>query len=146
MDVPFSIAILKAYHAHSNLMRPKIAEIGLSVGQPKIMDFLTRHDGCMQKDLAAMCDIEPATISRLLDRMEADGLITRSVVEDNKRAASISLTARGRARQKEMEAIRIQVEAQELEGFSKEEQELFYTFLSRLYHNLTQESPLEDKR
>ena len=80
MDVPFSIALLKAYHAQNNVFRPMIAELGLSVGQPKILGFLTRHDGCMQKELAAMCDIEPATISRLLDKMEADGLISRQTV------------------------------------------------------------------
>ena len=70
MDVPFSIALLKSYHAQNNVFRPMIAELGLSVGQPKILGFLARHDGCMQKDLAAMCDIEPATISRLLDKMD----------------------------------------------------------------------------
>ena len=48
MDVPFSIALLKAYHAQNNVFRPMIAELGLSVGQPKILGFLTRHDGCLQ--------------------------------------------------------------------------------------------------
>ena len=98
MDVPFSIALLKAYHAQNNVFRPMIAELGLSVGQPKILGFLTRHDGCMQKELAAMCDIEPATISRLLDKMEADGLISRQTVAGNKRATAISLTPSGYAR------------------------------------------------
>lgn len=139
MDVPFSIALLKAYHAQNNIFRPRIAEIGLSVGQPKILSFLSHHDGCMQKDLAAMCDIEPATISRLLDKMESDGLITRSVVEGNKRAAAISLTDRGRHRQRETLEIRSRLEERELSGFSSEERALFYQFLTRLYRNLTEE-------
>ena len=134
---PFSLALLKAFHAQNNVFRPMIAEVGLSVGQPKIMDFLTPHDGCMQKDLAAMCDIEPATISRLLDKMEADGLITRSAVEGNKRAAAISLTAEGHRRQETVVGIRAQLEARELAGFSDEERALFFEFLNRLYHNLT---------
>lgn len=139
MKIPFSIALIKAYHAHNNHMRPKISEIGLSVGQPKILDFLSRHDGCMQKDLATLCHIEPATISRLLDKMEEDGLITRTAVVGNKRAVSVSLTPLGCARQKEAVAIRIQVEERELGGFSPEEREQFYQYLSRLYHNLTAE-------
>lgn len=146
MKVPFSIALIKAYHAHNNLMRPKITEIGLSVGQPKILDFLSRHDGCMQKDLAALCDIEPATISRLLDRMEQDGLLTRSVVEENKRAVSVALTPTGRKRQKEMVAIRNQVETHELEGFNEAEREQFYEYLSRLYKNLTREIGEEENK
>lgn len=140
MKIPFSIALIRAYHAHNNLMRPKIAEIGLSVGQPKIMDFLSRHDGCMQKDLAALCNIEPATISRLLDRMEQDGLLTRRTVEGNKRAVAVSLTPLGRKRNKEMVTIRDHVEEHELEGFSPAEREQFYEYLTRLYANLTKET------
>lgn len=137
MNVSFSIALLKAFHAQNNHFRPQIAEIGLSVGQPKILSFLTRHNGCMQKDLAAMCDIEPATISRLLDKMETDGLITRTAVEGNKRAVSISLTERGRTRQEQVCEIRNRMEEFELRGFTDEEKVLFGQFLSRLYQNLT---------
>ena len=114
-----------------------MAELGLAPGQPKVLLYLAGHDGCMQKDLAAMCDIEPATISRLLDKMEADGLITRSAVEGNKRAAAISLTAEGHRRQETVVGIRAQLEARELAGFSDEERALFFEFLNRLYHNLT---------
>ena len=93
----------------------------------------------MQKELAALCDIEPATISRILDKMEAAGLISRTVAADNKRAVIIRLTDLGRKKQSEMMEIRREVEADELRGFSPEEQEQFYRFLERLYDNLTQE-------
>ena len=144
MDVPFSIALLKTYHAQNNVFRPMIAELGLSVGQPKILGFLTRHDGCMQKDLAAMCDIEPATISRLLDKMEADGLITRKAVAGNKRATAISLTPSGYARHEASMELRRQLEAMGLSGLSVEEEALFYRFLVRLYKNLTGEASVEE--
>ena len=144
MDVPFSIALLKTYHAQNNVFRPMIAELGLSVGQPKILGFRTRHDGCMQKDLSAMCDIEPATISRLLDKMEADGLITRKAVAGNKRATAISLTPSGYARHEASMELRRQLEEMELSGFSEEEKALFYQFLVRLYKNLTGEASVEE--
>lgn len=137
--VPFSIKLLKAHRAQVNAIRPRMAEIGLSIGQPKVLDFLLRHEGCMQKELAALCDIEPATISRILDKMEAAGLISRTVAADNKRAVIIHLTDLGRKKQSEMMEIRREVEVDELRGFSPEEQEQFYRFLERLYDNLTQE-------
>lgn len=139
MPLPFSIALLKAYHAQANVLRPKTAELGLSTGQPKILDFLSRHEGCMQKDLAALCDIEPATVSRLLDKMGADGLIQRTPVEGDKRALSLALTEQGKERQALMREIRIELEAQELEGFSPEEQVQFFGYLNRLYDNLAGE-------
>lgn len=144
MDVPFSIALLKAYHAQNNVFRPMIAELGLSVGQPKILGFLTRHDGCMQKELAAMCDIEPATISRLLDKMEADGLISRQTAAGNKRATAISLTPSGYARHEASMEMRRQLEETELAGFSEEEKALFYQFVVRLYKNLTGGASVEE--
>lgn len=139
MKLPFTLVLLKAYHAQANTIRPRLPELGLSAGQPKILDFLTRHDGCMQKDLAALCDIEPATISRLLDKMEADGLITRAQVPGNKRALRVCLTALGRQRREEFQSIRYQVEARELAGFTQTERDQFYDYLTRLYHNLTDE-------
>ena len=144
MDVPFSIALLKSYHAQNNVFRPMIAELGLSVGQPKILGFLARHDGCMQKDLAAMCDIEPATISRLLDKMEADGLISRRAVAGNKRATAISLTPSGYASHEAATEMRGKMEALELSGFSEEEKALFYQFLVCLYKNLTGGASVEE--
>ena len=98
----------------------------------------------MQKDLAAMCDIEPATISRLLDKMEADGLISRQAVAGNKRATAISLTPSGYARHEQATELRAQMEAIELAGFSEEEKAQFYQFLVRLYKNLTGGASVED--
>lgn len=137
MSVPFSIALHKCYRAQSNVLRPLIAEIGLSPGQPKILDFLLRHEGCMQKDLAALCDIEPATVSRLLDKLEHDGLIRRASAAGDKRAAIVSLTDAGRSRQVRLQTLRSQAEAQSLAGFSGPEREQFYAYLERFYYNLT---------
>ena len=30
----------------------RVAEEGLSSGQPKVLEFLLEHDGCMQKEIA----------------------------------------------------------------------------------------------
>ena len=40
-----------------------IKESGLTLGQPKILDYLKDHNGCVQKDIAAGCHIEPASIT-----------------------------------------------------------------------------------
>lgn len=133
----FDLLLLKAFHAQSNLFRPMAAQLGLSFGQPKILNFLVDHDGCKQKDLAEMCDIKPATISRLLDKMEADGLIFRAGISGNKRAMAIHLTDLGRFRQSQLvESRRVLIE-RELTGFSEEERRQFSSYLSRLYDNLT---------
>lgn len=43
---------------------------GLTSGQPKVLEYLSEHNGAMQKDIAAACRIEPATMTSLLCGME----------------------------------------------------------------------------
>ena len=61
---------------HSLLRKRFFAEIqplGLTPGQPKVLEYLQAHDGAMQKDIARGCCIEPATLSPLLTGMERRG-------------------------------------------------------------------------
>lgn len=136
MDIPFSIALIKAGHAQTHVMRPQLAALGLSVGQPRLLTYLRRHDGCMQKELAAFCGVEAATISRMLAALERQGMIRREPAAGNKRAAAVFLTEEGRRMSGLVLDIRGRVEAQGLEGFSPQEQDLFYQFLTRYRDNL----------
>ena len=89
--MPFNLLILKAFHAQKNHIRPLMAAIGLSPGQPKVLSFLAVHQECLQKDLAAACDIEPPTISRMLDNLEKKRLIVRTAPADDRRALTVKL-------------------------------------------------------
>ena len=48
----------------------KIKETGLSIGQPKVLDYLKEHDGTTQREIAAACQIEPASLTSILNGME----------------------------------------------------------------------------
>ena len=137
MKTPFHLIILKAFHAQRNQVRPYMAELGLSPGQPKILGLLTLRDRCMQKELAAACEIEPATISRLLSTMESAGLIQREPAPGDRRAECISITSAGKQAQKKMQYHFDQVENISLSGFTETEKKQFVEYLCRMYHNLT---------
>ena len=137
LNIPFSIALTKAYHAHTDILRPNAAKLGLSIGQPKLLLYLRRHAGCMQKDLAKFCGIEPATVSRILAKMERQGLIRREAVAANKRATAVYLTELGRELGRQVLEFRTQAEETGLRGFSAEERAAFYDYLIRFHTNLT---------
>ena len=137
MKIPFNLLVLKVFNAQKNRIRPLILEIGLSPGQPKILHFLALHDNCRQKELADACDIDPATISKLLNNMEENRLIVRNDVDGDKRAAGIGITARGRRIYRELAARFEAVNAISLQNFSAEEQRQFEIYLCRMYENLT---------
>lgn len=72
-------------------------ELGLSPGQPKVLDFLIDHPGCDQKTIAAHCEIEQATLGSILLRMEEKGLIQRQHPPGNRRSLLVDLTDQGQA-------------------------------------------------
>lgn len=68
----------------------------LSMGWPKIPDYLSEHDGSSQKDIATGCYIEQPTLTALLGRMERAGLVERRAKDNNRRTLYVYLTDDGR--------------------------------------------------
>lgn len=138
MKLPFNLLVLKVFHAQKNRVRPEMALIGLSPGQPKLLTFLALNGECLQKDLAAACDIEAATISKLLNSLEENGLIRRDTHSGDRRATRIALTEAGSWLYETEIRPRIGAINQcSLSEFTPEEAELFQRFLKRMYRNLT---------
>lgn len=137
MRITLHTAVYRAFHAQENKLRPGMARIGLSVGQPKVLRYLSEHDRCMQKDIAEALDIEPATVSRLAANMEQAGLVTRAAPAACRRAESVSITQAGQAALEKWTQLCGKVEEQSLQGFNEDEQAQFIAFLARMYQNLT---------
>ena len=65
----------------------------LTAGQPKVLDYLGKHNGCIQKSIATGCQIEPATLTGILSRMEEKKLIIRQTKDGNKDRKSTRLNS-----------------------------------------------------
>jgi DNA-binding MarR family transcriptional regulator len=76
--------------------------------------------------------VDKTTMTSLLDRMEARGLITRSTDRHDRRARIPELTDRGERVQQEVASARDQVEADLLGGFTTNEQRQLRDLLTRL--------------
>ena len=120
-----------------------LKDTGLTLGQPKVLDFLQEKDGAAQKEIAAACHIEPASLTTILNGMEEKGLCQRKSLNGNRRSWHIFLTDRG----KEMtEAIGMgfeELEAQAFSGISGEERESFLKTFEKIYQNM---EALEEKK
>lgn len=113
-----------------------IRDMGLSMGQPKVLDYLKNRDGAVQKEIAQGCHIEPASLSTILGGMEKKGLIIRRMQEDNRRNLKVYMTDRGRELCNEITKKFSEIEKTALAGFSKEEEEKLRSFLTKIYENL----------
>ena len=52
------------------------------------------HEGLKQSELAEMLDLQPITLTRLVDRLCANGLIERRADPNDRRAKRLYLTPR----------------------------------------------------
>jgi MarR family transcriptional regulator, transcriptional regulator for hemolysin len=85
-----------------------------------------------QKDLAASLSLDGSSVVRLLDNLEAAGLIKRREEASDRRAKVIFLTARGRAVANEVEAAAQQVRRDALAGLSDKDIEVAFRVLTHI--------------
>lgn len=115
-----------------------LKKASLTAGQPKVLDYLKDHDGAGQKEIAAACHIEPATLTSVLNRMEEKGMIERRMRNGNRRSLYVFLTEKGKELSNVVEREFDRAEEQALAGFSPEEREECRRMLRRICENLTE--------
>ena len=120
-----------------NLME-QLKDTGLTLGQPKVLDYLKDHDGASQKEIAAGCLIEAGSLTSILNRMEEKGLIERKMLNGNRRTFHIFMTESGKKNQKLVEETFEKIEETALNNISEEEQKVFMEIFHRIYRNLAE--------
>ena len=124
---------------HSLLRQRFFAEIqplGLTPGQPKVLEYLQAHDGAMQKDIARGCCIEPATLSPRLPGRARRGLRRRDTEGESRRSVHIVLTEEGKALCGAIREAFAAVEAKALAALSPEEAEALRAGLAKVLAEL----------
>ena len=123
--------LMKAHTVLSRRIMAGVRELGLTPGQPKVLDYLNRFGERDQKTIAAYCEIEPATVGSILSRMEDAGMITRRHRPGDRRALFVSLTQRGRERAAALEGVFARAEAEAARALTAEEVEELRAALER---------------
>jgi len=105
LDRQVCFALATANRSVINLYRPVLEAIGLTHPQYLVMLALWERSPRTVRDLGEALMLEPATLSPLLKRLEAAGLLTRMRNAADDRALDIELTAEGRALRSRAEAV-----------------------------------------
>ncbi|HET9094091.1 MAG TPA: MarR family winged helix-turn-helix transcriptional regulator [Solirubrobacteraceae bacterium] len=103
------VAFKRAMVAVRRLRGRETQRIGqLSYAQYGLLHGLSGSSECSARELAAHTDLSPATVTQMLEHLEAAGLVTRKRSEEDRRVVLSVLTDRGAAvvaaRQHQMEA------------------------------------------
>lgn len=97
LDEQVCFALAVASREVVSAYRAVLDPLGLTHPQYLVMLALWQHDDLALKDLSALLHLDPGTLSPLLKRLEAAGLISRARSASDERALVISATAQGSA-------------------------------------------------
>ncbi|WP_082622630.1 MarR family winged helix-turn-helix transcriptional regulator [Terrabacter sp. Root85] len=96
LDQQVCFALAVAARNVIGLYRPVLEPLGLTHPQYLVMLALWERSPLTVREIGRLLSLEPATLSPLLKRLEAAGLVTRDRHPDDERALAITLTPRGR--------------------------------------------------
>jgi DNA-binding MarR family transcriptional regulator len=109
---------------------------GLYEGQPAMLRMLWTQQGLTHTELARSLRVQPATITKMIRRMEKTGFVERRQDPADQRVSRVYLTEAGRAVQADVRQVWHTLEKEAFAGFSQEERTVLRRFLLQIRENL----------
>ena len=134
-------AAMSRLHSVARLARTALASRllthGFYAGQDQIMLSLHDDDGQTPGQLASRLGVRPPTITKTINRLQAQGFLEKRASEIDARQAHIYLTETGRDAIRAVEKSVKKTEKQALKGFDKKDVKQFSKLLLRIEANLS---------
>ena len=137
--LPFEIG--ETAHALRKAFDRRAVGLGVTRAQWKLLFRLERHPGLRQIELADMLDIEPITLSRIVDRLEEGGLVERLADPADRRAWRLHVTARAQPLIEKLRGVADEMTADAFAGIDPKHIEIARQVLGRVRENVSQAAP-----
>lgn len=105
LDNQLCFALYSTSLQMTKVYKPMLQELGLTYPQYIAMLVLWEGDGITVGEISARMLTDPGSLTPLLKRLEAEGLITRTRSQADERVVELHLTDKGRALRRPAEAI-----------------------------------------
>ncbi|MFF7263981.1 MarR family winged helix-turn-helix transcriptional regulator [Streptomyces sp. NPDC008159] len=136
LDDQLCFALYAASRAVTARYRPLLEELGLTYPQYLVMLVLWEQDSISVRDLGAALQLESSTLSPLLKRLEAGGLLRRERRPDDERSVAIRLTEAGARLEERARTVPVDIGA--AMGLTPEQHTLTQRLLRLLTANVSQ--------
>jgi DNA-binding MarR family transcriptional regulator len=127
-------------HDVARLMRKRFEQnardLGLTRSQCQVLAHLARNEGIQQGGLADILEVEPITLTRILDRLEEADLVERRPHPSDRRIRLLHLTSKAHPLLGEIFAIGAVTRGEALQGVPDTERERLFEILSSMKANL----------
>lgn len=108
-------------HAWRTALDRRLRPLGFSHSRWLLLLHLSRNDGCTHRELAQSMGIEAATLVRLVDHMEREGLLKRCGSETDRRVKHLRLSDAGIAAVENIRSYASDLRKEVLAGLSQPE-------------------------
>ena len=102
----------------------------------RLLECAAANSNVSSRELCEALDVRPSSLSEMLARAEAEGLLTRTADETDRRVQRVSLTARGRQIVSEMENARCRDSEKKAACLTPEERKTFCELCGRLSEHI----------
>ena len=119
----------------------ELAPFGVSLQAWRVLAALLDATALKMGELAQRTTIEVSTLTRIVDGIEAQGLVRRRRDPADARAVWVEASARGRATARRIVPLALRYEATALAGFSAAEQAQLKALLVRVFANMDRLAP-----
>lgn len=128
--------LVQICRAHRNKAHELLSRIDLYPGQEFLLINLRSHDGLTHTEIAENLCVQPATLSKMLDRLVKTGLVQRKMDPDDQRVSRVYLTEKGRDLLQPIEEVWDELEKVSFANLTLEERLLLRRILLQVYENL----------
>src|SRR5262245_42589377 len=105
MEPPLGRRLYLGQRAVAEVLDRRLQAKGASLWNWVLLREATRAGGASQRELADLMHIEPPTLVRHLDRLEADGYVERRADPEDRRRLLVFVTPSGRRRLAELHKV-----------------------------------------
>ena len=128
--------MIKIQKKHKCFINSRVSSFGLHTTQHRALMYLARKGNLLsQKELALHLEITPAAVTQILQKLELDGYIERTLGSDN-RFNEIKITYLGKDIVDKTKIIFANVDKDLFKGFTNQEMDTFIELLERIHNNM----------
>lgn len=126
-------AVLHASSVLESRLESRLSDVGLSLAKLAALDRLTQAGESLPLgQLADRLSCVKSNVTQLVDRLEADGLVSRTADPNDRRSRIAVLTDAGRAAYRKGSEIQVQTERELFSVLTKDEADVLHHLLGKL--------------
>ena len=125
----------KANQLASRFLSQKVAELNITSVQAMVLGFLDDEDRITSSELGKRTELDSATLTGILDRLETAGFIERKGNLDDRRSINIHLTRKGKLMCRETTRVITEANLEFLEVLTDAQKRDLHGIIKKLRHN-----------